>query len=408
LLSVFEISRCLFGALLRDETSESLQSDIRDQLRAFLAHLSVYYPFGESKIISIDIKTDHAMQTMSLIYSELFSLLFSSRPSKVNTMESTRGKKRKSDMPDQKSSKRQKSEMGASLSNASLQALEKQSNRVRKYVIGRLRGQKQSATQPMGQPFTTTTYEGLLPTVWWLLNKGRDDEEGGMHGVETFDVVIEHATRIGSSSSLKRPANEFVMRLILLSTERHYGGSFRMDRSYAASSPLVLWILHLPKVLWEIGDKEPFLTQLILKFLTSTLQRRPTWLSDPSIRVALAARLIPFFIVQHPVKGRIAGPFGKLRWGYVDRSSDPHSPLTTTQSNLKALALDLILTLLSASSWRGPSNDRKAPAASVAPDDADDAYAGLRRAVGDAVEAAGAQERGYWSRLEGVMAQRRL
>ncbi|KLO13784.1 hypothetical protein SCHPADRAFT_827523 [Schizopora paradoxa] len=415
LLSVFEIARCVFGALLRDETVRR-QSDTRDLLRAFLAHLSVYYPFGEGKMVAMDLKIDHAMQTMSLIYSELFSLLFATRSSKPGSQDSTHGKKRKYDMADQKAFKRQKSDTGVSLSHASFQALEKQSIRVRKYVIGRLRGQVQSATRPMGQPFTTPTYEGLQPTIWWLLNEGRFDEEGGDDGVEIFNVIVEHATRIGSTTSLKKASTEFVMRLVLLSTERHYRGSYRMNRSYSSSSPLVLWLLHLPKVLWEVGDKEPLLTEasklapnyLILKFLIFILQRRPGWLSDPSIRVALAARLNPFFIVQHPVKGRIAGPFGKLRWGFVAEKSNESRSSLATQSNLKALALDLVLTLLGASSWRGPSNDRRTPATTAGPEDIDDVYSGLRKAVRDAVETAGAQERAYWSSLEGVMAQRRV
>lgn len=41
------------------------------------------------------------------------------------------------------------------------------------------------------------------------------------------------------------------------------------------------------------------------------------------------------------------------------------------------------------------------------PEDTDDVYSGLQKAVRDAVETAGAQERAYWCNLEGVMAQRR-
>lgn len=65
-----------------------------------------------------------------------------------------------------------------------------------------------TAAHPMGQHLTATAYVALLPTIWSLLEEGRED---------IWSAVVEHCERAGTTSGVKKVAVEFVARLTLVS-----------------------------------------------------------------------------------------------------------------------------------------------------------------------------------------------
>jgi pre-rRNA-processing protein IPI1 len=75
---------------------------------------------------------------------------------------------------------------------------------------------------------------------------------------------------------------------------------------------------NLPKTLWEIGVKDPQATQKILEFLLTIGQRGQGAfedgfsLVDKQVFGAVAARLGPWFWLEHPTKGGIKGPWTRL------------------------------------------------------------------------------------------------
>ena len=178
---------------------------------------------------SLSLQTDQAMQTMSLIYSELFSLLYvNPETTRDSSLSQIAGRKRKQASRSTTSSKKQRSAAG-SLSASKAGAVQKQARHVRSYVTRTLRGETSSVSQPMGQLLSSSTYEALLPTLWWLLNDDDADEDSENDGGRIIlRVVIEHAIHLGSSSGLKKIANELVMRLVLVRVVV----TFHRDNSY--------------------------------------------------------------------------------------------------------------------------------------------------------------------------------
>lgn len=81
---------------------------------------------------------------------------------------------------------------------------------------------------------------------------------------------------------------------------------------------LTQWIENLPKTLWEIGVKDPLATQKILEFLLVIGQRGKGAFEDVfsivdgKVFATIAARLGPWFWLEHPSKGGIKGPWTKL------------------------------------------------------------------------------------------------
>lgn len=81
---------------------------------------------------------------------------------------------------------------------------------------------------------------------------------------------------------------------------------------------LTAWIENLPKTLWEIGIKDALATQKILEFLLNIGQRGKAAfeegfsLVEKKVFRVVAARLGPWFWLEHPSKGGIKGPWTKL------------------------------------------------------------------------------------------------
>lgn len=78
------------------------------------------------------------------------------------------------------------------------------------------------------------------------------------------------------------------------------------------------WFENLPKTIWEIGIKDPGATTRILEFLLVVGQRGPESMDEEysilprQVFGVVAARLGPWFWLDHPTKGGIKGPWTKL------------------------------------------------------------------------------------------------
>lgn len=139
------------------------------------------------------------------------------------------------------------------------------------------------------------------------------------------------------------------------------------------------WIVHLPKVLWELGDKNLSTTEAVLRFLLRLLQRKSclvnTEVSDCANSfvheidmfflqtiASLCSRLVPYFTITHPTRGQLPGPYTRLPDG----------------SPIRRLALDVVATILTSF-----------------------AETGLIDAVG--VATVDTEEAGYWGHLRSVI-----
>ncbi|KIY62434.1 hypothetical protein CYLTODRAFT_361490 [Cylindrobasidium torrendii FP15055 ss-10] len=281
-LAVGEIARAIYGEILQDTVTSST---CLEELSALLGHMGPFFPFTPSG--RRDIKIEQPLQELNIIYCELSSLLLSAEQSNER-------------VPSRK---------------AKITRIDA----VRDFVLRSL-GDKNSPSAP--QAFTAATYTALLPTIWTLITASRSGQSN-----DVLNAVVSHAISLSAKSALKRPATDFVARLILLDTNTYYRGHVRLSK-VASHPPLGAFVEELPKALWEVGSSNLELSEVILRFLLRFLQCTPR--STPeSLLVSLRSRLVPYFAVVHPTRGTLPGPYAK-----IPSSSPP-----------KRLALDVAATL---------------------------------------------------------------
>ncbi|KAI0053977.1 hypothetical protein FA95DRAFT_1551756 [Auriscalpium vulgare] len=280
-LALADIYRSIYSALIQRLQSKTHKQTDFAGLQAILSRMSIYFPFSPSTLVSRDIKVEQAFQDLSLIFCELTSIL------SLTAATESAGQKQKSALND---------------------ALTSQAEAVSGYVVELLHGGP-STSSVVGRPITSQAYTGLLPTIWSLLNTGQISRAPTSSSVLT--ALLEHALRTSSSSAVQGPSIDFLCHLMLMDTDPGYTGSFSVAGRPGAHDMFEQWILKLPKVLWEIGDKDPGKTEVVFRFLLRLMQRRST-VVHTQVVAKLSERFIPYFAFTHPTRGELAGPFGRL------------------------------------------------------------------------------------------------
>ncbi|CAA7266517.1 unnamed protein product [Cyclocybe aegerita] len=309
-LSVVRIARTLYHVIV--QSSEKVDPIQVGQLEKIINYMAPHFP-----TFSRDHKLDPLYEEFDLIFCELTSMLLNATQNASAQSQKQRKANRKGEAPSSSSST--------------------QTERVTLYIIRRLRGEGTSASQ-IAAPISPTGYLALLPTVWALVsNPTANPHEAG----EVLHATLDHALRVTSKSACKRTTVEFVARLMLLDLEPYYCGDFSSESDPEVKAKLDAWLLHLPQVLWEVGSSH-----------------------IPTVE----SRLVPYFYIDHPSRGPLAGPFKKL---------PPQSGATA--SRVRLLALDVVATVLALGRQDGKDFD------------------GLARAVGLAV--AGEEEATYWAHV---------
>ncbi|KAE9411033.1 hypothetical protein BT96DRAFT_983687 [Gymnopus androsaceus JB14] len=281
--AIVSITRTLYGTIIQD--SAPVLSSI-EELSAILGYMSPFFPFYPNG--RRDVKIEQVFQDLNLTYCDLTSrlILTSRRESTPRQATTSRSKK------------------GRQLGNEALQA-----DRVHDYVIQILRGQVSSSQ--LVRPLTPAAYNSLLPTIWSLINYSGRNPEYLERSADVLQATVENAVKTGSKSALKRSTFNFVARLVLLDTDAHYCGAFRLGKSVEADKALEEWLTQLPQVLWELGASNPSTSEAIILFLLRLLQRRSRLVYEKTL-VSLRTRFAPYFHITHPARGAIPGPFVKL------------------------------------------------------------------------------------------------
>ncbi|KAJ8494635.1 hypothetical protein ONZ51_g2221 [Trametes cubensis] len=330
-LVVCRICRSLYGRILQD-TAESgrTHGTAEADLQTMLSYLSPYFPFvinGQSAARR-DIKIEQAFQDLNLIFCELSSFL---------VLASQIDNKR----PPMQRSKTRSTRAGRSLSSMedSPAISARQIERVSQYIMQLLRGEVPTAgVQSIPRPITPQAYTSLLPTIWSLINGRHSD--AGESSEQLFSAVVEHAMKASSTSAVKRHTIDFLGRLTLLDLEPEYLGLFRCGQNQDKDAKLREWIMQLPKTMWELGGNHLSTTETIVRLLLRLSQRRSRLL-DPATRSSLKSRLVPYFSIVHPARGKVRGPYAKLSVG----------------SPLRRLVLDLVATIQGHASSKADAGD---------------------------------------------------
>ncbi|KAF8560426.1 hypothetical protein OG21DRAFT_1492793 [Imleria badia] len=343
LMAAFKITRTLYSSILQ---STDLGTDLLapcEELKTLLDYLTEYFPFTPAHR---EAKVEQAFQDLSVIYCELTSLLVL-----VSHQSGTRNMHRGNRFRGHKPSSHLKRHL----------SLNVQADLVKSYVIRLLQGDGGSDAQ-LPRPVSAAVYTSLLPTIWALLNQ-RSGQEPENELSSVLAATLDHATRTASGSAVKRLTVEFAGRLLLLEKEAGYTGYFN-PRDAGAGRKFQEWLMHLPKTLWEVGTDNPATTQAVLGVLLRLLQRGSHVVGREQI-TSLSSRLTPFFMIVHPIRGQVLGPFTKI----------PMSAL-----HVRYLALDLCGSLVT---------------------DQTRLDYGLSNAVSEAVK--GTREEIYWDRVREAM-----
>lgn len=164
-----------------------------------------------------------------------------------------------------------------------------QLSHVSNYVVHLLSGEP-SSSQPnaLCRHISTQAYIALMPTIWSLINNPSNGvavpngiDEDGDDTRSVLAAVLAHAMKCSSTSAVKRPAVEFVSRLVLvrsysscrliafthpivlqLESHRYYTGIFRLSRYPEGFKQAQAWTEGLPRTLWELGTSNPTLTEV--------------------------------------------------------------------------------------------------------------------------------------------------
>ncbi|KAG5648058.1 hypothetical protein DXG03_007093 [Asterophora parasitica] len=318
-LSVVQIVQSLYGVIVQAPSSpKGNRSTALEDLGAILGYMTPYFPFQPSG--TRDIKVEQSFQELNLIFCELASLLVL-----TTNAESARATRRGN-------GRQQGSKAAAGGTDGGAKALSIQTQRVSDYILQLLRGEPSSGSQ-LGRTLTPSAYAGLLPAIWALLNMSSSGTLAQHQEIASavLHATVEHSIKTSSKSALKKPTIEFVARLVLLSTEPRYHGSFRLGRDQDEDQKLEEWVAHLPQPLWELGANNLAASEIIIRFLLRVLQRRSRVVHVPKTIAALRSKLVPYFSMTHAVRGQLLGPYSKL----------------PAASPLRRLALDLVATLVS-------------------------------------------------------------
>ncbi|THV04867.1 hypothetical protein K435DRAFT_648461 [Dendrothele bispora CBS 962.96] len=347
ILAVFKITHTLYGRMFM--SSDSVPSGTVEELRAFLGHMSPFFPLKPSG--RRDIKIEQAFQDFNLIYCDLLSRLLLYSQSSTEKLSTRSGKTVPS------------SNLHHLNTN---QKLWSQSERVCDYIVELLGGNE--AENSLARPLSPMSYNLLLPAIWSLINLSPRCEDTGnsVNSANVWRATLKHASSLSSKSALKRSTLEFVARIVLLETDVQYRGEFRLGRN-EENTLLDDWITHLPKVLWELGPTNESMSETILLFLLHLVQRRSQLVGTKTLTV-LQNRFVPYFSIAHAVRGQVPGPYTKLS-------------KTGTGPAPRRSALDLAILLLR---QLGPS--------------ASSQNSTLTEAVEIAVK--DSHEEGYWSQLK--------
>jgi len=171
--------------------------------------------------------------------------------------------------------------------------------------------QDEAATNSQSS-LSRTAYADLLPVLWSLLSlspQGSCPEcgiscEAAGSVARVWSAVLEHCFGAPPTSRVKRLAVEFVASIILLQSDRQYIGPFRVGQSVVDE-----WMEGLPRLLWDIGSKDPSCTQLVLRVLLTVFHRKAV--TESAVK-KISTYLIPFWGIMHPRRGVILGPWAQL------------------------------------------------------------------------------------------------
>ncbi|KAJ9108480.1 hypothetical protein QFC20_003386 [Naganishia adeliensis] len=350
--TIMELVSVLGGQVLSQQRSDPSVGEVKKAISAIITRMSVYFPFGASasaaERIGAEVKDIH--EQLCLYHASLV-VLIPPAPGRLP--------------PKQKTSNphavvQQMTKEYERVARARSSKDDDNLRRVADWLADLLSGNI-DVLKPTLSPHS---YLSLLPVIWSLLTGSSfvPVGENGSIAADVCESFLEHLLRTSSDSVTRRLGNEFVVRMVMVHESPYPVLPFFIPAKFVSYQLLQRWVESLPRVVWELDAKDELAIGVIFDFLL-WLQQRDTKIFDGATLDNVAARLHPFFHLDHPSRGAMPGPWTRLK-----------------SESLRMLALDVAYT------WIGRGENK------------------LCEAVDKAVSHPGMQaERAHWEGLNRVV-----
>ncbi|KAJ2958479.1 hypothetical protein NQZ79_g5942 [Umbelopsis isabellina] len=324
---VLKIMAVLWRAALGGEIGpEMTVAFLNSQLESILKHFMTYFPYGSDSLGRREQKVDAVIQEMNIIICELVSLFLLALKSAQERENSKKASKR----TQQGTIKHLNLEPWTThVVDYVLHVLGKEVcwfmnivHNTNYHEADTMNPTQASSENPakrqkltiMPESMTTTSTEfradqlqALLPSVWGLLNSLPSDEQ-----IELLDALLAYYNRLGARSPAKHIALGFIARMFLIQFEPQYNGMLRIHQNTIVTEKLRLWLLTLPKLLWEVKDTNLETTSKILDIFNIVAKCGGENIFGHQLLTSIQLSLVPYFFVTLPTKGDVYGPFISL------------------------------------------------------------------------------------------------
>ncbi|KAJ1983078.1 rRNA processing protein [Dimargaris verticillata] len=287
----------ILRVLWRDTHQDRAQMLRKDgELFQMLRHCMVYFPFGQDVTRTTDPATAAILQDMNAAICELVALFMLSAPESGKVL--TLGASQSSDAGPDVSPWVDTilhyilTYLGAPAEISSCQS--EQSQRAKK--LARLPGDRTLY-------FDLESFVTVLPAIWGLqcsLPLGQTEA--------LYQALLAYDKASRAQSPNKHVVVEYLARLLEIQMTEQMPVGPALTSGSATLASAELWLLTLPKLLWELKSTNLTLSTTIIRTLTLAVQRLVPRL-QPNFIGQLQLLLVPFFRVVVPTKGAMFGPF---------------------------------------------------------------------------------------------------
>ncbi|WVR06282.1 hypothetical protein IAU60_003312 [Kwoniella sp. DSM 27419] len=307
--------------------------EVKNNVSDFLRRMAAWFPFHTSRSAAPTPSGVSPALELSMTYANL-AVLLAPRPVTlkypkdllIGRREVTwKERVRAVDIAWNDMREREKGKGKGKANGADLWAMEE----VAQWVVDTLAPKKDILSQAQG--LTPASYSALLPIIFSLLirpptptptrqasasaSSTAEDDIPTMIGT----AFLAHLSRQASTSGIRSLGDDFVISLIDVHEQRFPTYPFFIPSANAGLRTAFRgWFESLPKVLWELGNRDEQGSKRLLTFMLRLGLRGKDAL-EPGYSLlegqafpSIATRLAPLFHLSHPSRGPMPGPWTRM------------------------------------------------------------------------------------------------
>ncbi|WWC70685.1 uncharacterized protein I206_104636 [Kwoniella pini CBS 10737] len=314
------------AVLTRSTQSSSEIKEVRSCISDFLKRMAAWFPFSSTRLNVVTPSGLTAGFELSLVYSNL-AVLLAPRPVELIWPKDLRKepgwreriKAVEAAWSQMRARQNVKGKGKAKEKGADNWAMEE----VASWVIEVL-GPKKDILSPS---LTPAAYSAILPIIFSLIVQppSLSDEEEDIPS-SVGEAFLSHLLSTSSTSSSRSTGDMFMISLIEIHEQRFPVYPFFIPTSSSViRTKTQQWFESIPKVIWELGNRDQESTRVLLDFLLHLGLKGKTAVDETYSILkgdsfsSVSSKLSPFFHLQHPSKGSLPGSWTRLSDDRVKR-----------------------------------------------------------------------------------------